>query len=229
MNKHKTLELLNKLANQLDDIGRSAEANFVDQMITKLAQEKLTPIGKPYKVGDKFYQKFDAGSKGLIVKEVNADGSLKGAPVPVPTSEENPKSIAQPEDSWSVWFRKQFPGLLPALESKPEEAIKEQQENLATDKPKLDVEQLIKEIQERYNKLRSTGWKPPLRTAEVVEYEEPDEEETDLILSEDPDDIPTRVDLLDNVDFKNKPDFTGESDWADVSMWQNGKPLDNRF
>lgn len=223
MNRRKTLEVLNKLANELDEIGRQKEANYIDLMISKLANT-LTPIGKPYKVGDRYFQKFDAGNQGTVTKEVNFDGSPKEE-IPVTQPADKMKDAKPTDDeTWEAWFRRMFPGVLPGLQSDSEGVLKEKQQNPAKDKSDVSsnkVEKLLQEIQERYNKLRGLGWTPPKE--EILEPTE--------IMSFDPDEVATRMDIIDNINFDSLPesDATGESDWADISMWQDGNPLDNRF
>lgn len=219
MNKRKTLEVLNKLANQLDDIGRQSEANVIDQLIA-IAGSNLVPIGKPYPVGDRYFQKFQDTtntSQGIVTKEVNADGSLKEETSLTP---EKPKEN-KPSETWEEWFRRTWPGLLPALQSKPEEVNEELQTNSAKDGKESKVEKLLKEIQDRYNKLRDLGWE-----AEALFEPTEEMEATEVMELGEPDEIPTRMDIISNIDFESFPE---DADWSDVSMWQNGLPLDNRF
>ncbi len=121
MDHIKKIARLNRLANELDDLGLTKEANFVDYLIAQLAPE-LKPIGEVFEKDGKQYRKFMNAQKILVVKEVDR----KGMPLqPTPSVENTPEEPY----FWEKWVEKYnpFSGLMSGLSGQPEKAKKEQE------------------------------------------------------------------------------------------------------
>lgn len=100
MNKVKTIQVLTKLASKLDESGKHNYANYVDEIILKIAED-LQPVGESYEKNGKFYQKFYNSQKGLVVKEVDKDGKIISTSPPTTTPTQ--PSTTQ-DDSWLSGF-----------------------------------------------------------------------------------------------------------------------------
>lgn len=124
MDKIKKIAMLIKLANELDALGLTKEANFIDYLVAQVTSE-LKPIGEIYKENGKLYRKFMNPEKILVIKEVNP----QGIPIsPTPTAIEP----TEPEPYfWERWWKEYNPwaGLNSGLGGQVEQADKEQEES----------------------------------------------------------------------------------------------------
>jgi hypothetical protein len=172
MNNIETFKILATLADQLDQHGYKNQANYVDNMLLKLADDAfLKPISDTYVDGGKHYRKFMDLSKGtLVVREVTPNGVLIGK------NEEQSKAPSTTEQSsdtsWSSSLYSTFDEIAsallgktdesttptkPNLENKVKDSKKENKKEKKTDKDSDMVDKYLKELVELKKKLHDLG------------------------------------------------------------------------
>lgn len=174
MNKLKTLEILSKLADQLDSKGLQKQANFVDQMIDKVAADNLIPIGEVYQDEGKNYRKFQDQSRGtLVVKEVTPEGQIIGTSSPIVSNDPSKPSAPATETAPSMFsgLYNVFDEISDAIMGKPVPAPKDPTQpvdvksNPAKDKSKKtksDIDESESDVLKEYYK-QLTGLKKKLK------------------------------------------------------------------
>ncbi len=256
MSSLKTISILTKLANQLDSINHEKIANYVDQILEKFAEGNLKPLGEVYQKDSKHYRKFqDLESGTLVIKEVTPEGVIIGskpeAVKPTPTSAE--PSFFQKYNP----FPDLASAILGDYDEKPSQELEKPVVNEAKDEKDLTKE-YHDELQALIKKFKDAGLQLDLADLEQTFIESTDDDDIELTeVNEDtifqpngvyenyneidPQDLTEIIETPDSYKdditeekTKNKPrdaKILSQSPipWEDVSMWQNGNPMDNRL
>lgn len=175
-----TMKVLSKLSNQLEDAGYLKHSNYIDQILTKLAQEaNLKPLGSVYQDQGKYYRKYEDLTKGTIVtREVTPEGQIIGTSLPPstkssikePMPESNVDLTKKPKSddssSWTDGIYTMFNDIASAIGGDPQPTpTSPSQSNPAKDSKspkshhgKSDIaEKYLKQLQNLQHKLKELG------------------------------------------------------------------------